>query len=913
MASAARAWQGRSRSSSQSESESKLEGTRIVASKPMDATGNVVKWLEGKMNTTLANPSNAIINVSRETDTVEFCFTVANAFPEAKSLKGADWRELFDHVMTKALGSPAQPGDEARNKTLNQDKQELRKAEFEMKYVGAHIPQRLKAFIDRCWKHYCLEAGNSRVFPYTTIVQSSGFGKSRLLYELATRLQDGKTDTMRLLYICIRKGESSGYPAETQMWPGYLFPTMNGGADADAENVLSNKLQKLFQYAMDNWASIQAEYIVHFNDSTAGEHTLDALRTASATASRNELATSHERRRVLVLALDEARWLLETSSNDPTGWFRRLRRALNRANNAIAREHGSFAGIFAILIDTNSKISNFTPPPSTDASARDVTGRSVLFPPFILTHTMDIFIDERRKNRADGQGTDFYADLLTTDTDAMRDNLVDMGRPLWQRYKVNAQHRSEDWKNLLCLAASKLVGGQDLHAVTVQGSGALHGVTALLCRVGVRPYSWSPLATRVVADHMAVLSYINSKHDQFVSSYSSDPILTFGAARVWYREASGGSTTPLLESHILPELRTMLKEEVLDTGGVGELVARIVLLMVMDSVGVVTSGVEGDRCYDGKFYSVATFLRTLSGNTADVRADTSTGTVASVDDLLKPWESWHVGFSHFVQLSSEPTAEMLRTLLARRAAGTLWRNYKGIDLLIPIFNGDMVSMIAIQVKNRVDRDAGYPSTAVNKTRPGHVFQKDLHSKKNEDVVRVYMSLRGFDGMQQFLIVDPGGEGKLDFTKTPSSGSIPRRRSSRNKKKSAPQPSPPRPPRQPSLVCCVQGLKGWRAKSEVSAASTEEVDVVSQNVANQLKELLEPYWDLMDVVNADLERRDPSTFRLDDAEVREIAQRPTVSALMKKWNDVGGKTDSAPRARNPEKRKRSRSSSESSGE
>lgn len=40
----------------------------------------------------------------------------------------------------------------------------------------------------------------------------------------------------------------------------------------------------------------------------------------------------------------------------------------------------------------------------------------------------------------------------------------------------------------------------------------------------------------------------------------------------------------------------MLHQEVLDTGGIGELLARIVLLLAMDATGVVTTGHEEQRC-----------------------------------------------------------------------------------------------------------------------------------------------------------------------------------------------------------------------------------------------------------------------------------------------------------------------------
>lgn len=276
---------------------------------------------------------------------------------------------------------------------------------------------------------------------------------------------------------------------------------------------------------------------------------------------------------------------------------------------------------------------------------------------------MDIVLDANmgRKYQANAisSSSESYRELIQTDLEGMRDSLVDMGRPLWQRYKVaKGAHGQEEvsqgskWEDLIVFAAHKLVGGQTLNMVANgDPTNTLCGVAALLCRIGIRPYSWSPLASRLVSNHMAVLSHVSCTHDQFVSSYASEPILMFGAARVWYesfQEIKAGSASisrrRLLEHRILPELRKMLHQEVLDTGGVGELVARILLQLAMDATGVITTGDENDRCYDGEFYSVATFLRTLSGDSTEVVECDG----LRVTELLAPWKSWSVGFSHFV-------------------------------------------------------------------------------------------------------------------------------------------------------------------------------------------------------------------------------------------------------------------------
>jgi hypothetical protein len=81
--------------------------------------------------------------------------------------------------------------------------------------------------------------------------------------------------------------------------------------------------------------------------------------------------------------------------------------------------------------------------------------------------------------------------------------------------------------------------------------------------------------------------------------------------RVWYQSVESDSF--FLDQVILPALRKLLYQEVLDIGEVGVVVARILLLLVMDATDVVEKNSGAMRCYVGAFYSVYSFLGMLSG------------------------------------------------------------------------------------------------------------------------------------------------------------------------------------------------------------------------------------------------------------------------------------------------------------
>ncbi|KAG1694176.1 hypothetical protein DVH05_021832 [Phytophthora capsici] len=130
----------------------------------------------------------------------------------------------------------------------------------------------------------------------------------------------------------------------------------------------------------------------------------------------------------------------------------------------------------------------------------------------------------------------------------------------------------------------------------------MFGVASILCRLGVRPLSTSALASRVVADFMAILVYVNYEMDGYLSTYASDPVFTLGAIKVWYELKNG------LAKYILLQLEKLILKETLDTGGVGEMVARILLLLAMDTCVLGGGGDSPDYNRIGQFVPLETFL-----------------------------------------------------------------------------------------------------------------------------------------------------------------------------------------------------------------------------------------------------------------------------------------------------------------
>ncbi|KAG2944375.1 hypothetical protein PC117_g9064 [Phytophthora cactorum] len=316
--------------------------------------------------------------------------------------------------------------------------------------------------------------------------------------------------------------------------------------------------------------------------------------------------------------------------------------------------------------------------------------------------------------------------------------LKHMGRPKWLSNftdlatEYGLPQTSAD--DVVHLAANKLLLGIS-SLVNTYNETVMFGVASMLCRLGVRPRPTSTLASHAVANFMAILAYVGYEKDDYLSSYASDPVLALGAIKVWYTRKDG------LAKYILPQLKRLILDEVLDTGGIGEMVARILLLLAMDKC------VIGDKLFylcvlRGQYVSVETFLEILGA------------------DILQRNGPCR-------QLRLEPNEDTLWYLLGRRAAGTFPRDQREVDLLIPMFwkrsingsemetdektkeIGDKESMILIRVKNRYPKDSDF---SMSKLRPRVIFEDEatsdtnsdanpLSKRANNEIIRVYMNLQ----------------------------------------------------------------------------------------------------------------------------------------------------------------------------
>lgn len=167
------------------------------------------------------------------------------------------------------------------------------------------------------------------------------------------------------------------------------------------------------------------------------------------------------------------------------------------------------------------------------------------------------------------------------------------------------------------------------------------------------------------------------------------------------------------ERHILPHFTDLLLQSEISCRDFGEVVAKIILLLAIDSLGA---------DLDGSFYCVGSFLGALSESDPNVECDGKSYRM-KVDLWKYRWGGWLMRFSHFVELTrdtNEANAVVFTVSACRRGAAS-WHN--GAHFIVPMFCRNKVSYILFRINNKDSRDTAYATSATTKLTPQHVFGK----------------------------------------------------------------------------------------------------------------------------------------------------------------------------------------------
>ena len=518
---------------------------------------------------------------------------------------------------------------------------------FNAPYQNPDIVNHFVGYLQDCSAAFHKDKGTTHFSPYVSVVQASGYGKTRLMKETSKRL--------RTVYICLREQNSSGFPPRTNHACNFIYASTRVKGDAQQQEDVAQRLLAIYRVAvgleLDEVGLGQFDDVSFADADTSHHHFWPAIERNLQSLKqelngqrvsmflRRLLANPVENRSVgnsdlVVIVFDEARYLLEAKL--PQNFIdveENMFHALQRAAIALAFEG---IQIMLVFVDTTSRVSDF---PST-----------LHFDPSQRRSTMEI---ERKGKRL------FHPYILRDTFDVLRKGNTQLGRLLVALLS--------SWDDL------NLLGWKLLMAADVTKASHAGKLAMVLSRVAVNVSVQGHLGEQLVASHMATLVATSYEHDVLHVTYVSEPTLALAAAEMWNRPSN-------LSQYLLPTLCEALTKSQVSVGSVEEIAAQIVLLRANDMASKRLG-----------FCTLQDFLTQLLPNGQEL-----------CNGLIPPGhEEAHVSLLQFQQTKTKVTAKMLKELAIRQAALVFEPNHPGADLVIPYRYGkDETSCILVQVKNR---------------------------------------------------------------------------------------------------------------------------------------------------------------------------------------------------------------------
>jgi hypothetical protein len=617
--------------------------------------------------------------VQEERDTFIFC--VGNTLHQETAIEakfiGKYAGELFDILIKK----PEKGGD---NELFHLEQQ------FGVEYRG-QVQKKLMRMINCYYDKWVLQSSKAWHSPYISIVQSSGFGKSRACKEIATTTFDENKNWLSF-FICCRDSKWKGYPPQTKPAVDF-FNSLLTKTPSDAVEITTrwikwlvyfrfvfrlaflkfknketkrikeresnkDKLEIIVKNVTDiEISSLLKEWRITKFERMQFDREKESMERKAfwsicfekchqdlmmqmfnfinfKTMSKTDPGMFKEmlQNKKTLVVIDEARFLSNSKLVDHSGYalFRVFRSALK----------GFDTGLIAVVVDTQSQIANFAPSRHLDPSLR-VTGKSDhnymdLFHPFTAVTTTDVLCDPN-SNLDDAK----YRFIL--------------GRPLW---KVTLDLVNGSISQLHEFALSKLFGG-----IPFPNDTGKIACIAVLTGINILPIS--TIARNLVASHMATCLAIDSGRESLLITYPVEPILA-EAAKSYVKERH--CCKELFK--VFEPLQSCFQLGVIDRGHNGELVAKLLILLGMfqtSDTGTV-------------MISRQKVLRTLFGNTFINKKNKSMFTFEDefffncFTQIFRKKEYWK---------ESDAQVE-LASFFNRGAAIQLPAGHIGADLLLPI-------------------------------------------------------------------------------------------------------------------------------------------------------------------------------------------------------------------------------------
>ena len=472
-------------------------------------------------------------------------------------------------------------------------------------------------------------------------------------------------ETLFISYICLRDSNSSGYPLRSPEVADQLF-------SCKSQDDIINFLQKLEKNVRSNWNDCTSkEWFTRYLNPEENQSTFqqEAKKREKSEEEEKSKRIPSENKSIICLFLLSVLVHIIVLDESASLLEKKLEHPELTLFRAIRRslKQKELEGSFVVLLDTLTTMSNFAPPSHLDRSAREGKETKNLFHPFIELKSMYLFGD--------------LLPLSPTFTPEQYDKFFKLGRPLWNTVS--------DFQKRITLAVTKLLGGTSTFGET----NIDQHFAILSVRLGEQISTTSNICTRLVNSHMAVCTNITNSRDCMDVQYCVEPILVHAASQFWRDE--------YMLKILLNSWSSFLAKGYVEPGVRGEVLAKIVILRTVNV------------CTKGSFHHpilLSSFLEKLG---ADMNSH--------------PLKDHYLNLTHFIQLTEEPTPELIELMWRTGTGGTLVRNTTGADLVIPLYctTTKTLAYILVSVKNylRSSGERSYPHSATSSLTPKCVFRK----------------------------------------------------------------------------------------------------------------------------------------------------------------------------------------------
>jgi len=559
-----------------------------------------------------------------------------------------------------------------------------------------------RQYIDECHRK-----SEDTYMPYLTILQSSGYGKSRLIKEYANYVYTLYLN-LGIYRNCFPRPSADAKEFissfENSKDPITWFNTFLAKAISSIkENNYSDPSQFWRSQLNDNGKSIWKPAIDAANE-TSRQGGLESIRINVGYLEENFHVESEIK---ILLCIDEGRTLLEYKNNEMhISLFRCWRRAL-RDNKWRAR------GLFSVILDTTSRLSNFAPSLRDDPTIKSINDSRKIFMPFIDVTTFNT--------------------LTYNTSDNYYNRLFSNGRPCWKALKdaycEGSSSVSTDiyaWNKVINLVKAKIQGGGEL---LVKGTNMDENyeerkiltsvaILASLCSVDISPSVH--FASNLIGSHLGTCLAISQDRMKVLVCYPPEPLIT-------------EAVYELLNNDILHCIAQTLGQGIVEPGKRGEIAGELILILTRQNIQTKRKIRKEASFFAGEI-KLIDFLNDLVLDSKTILNDDS--------DTHNTLKNAYISFTRFVTISTIPTKDDLIKGYETGVAFNLKRNQKGADFLIPVCSNKEYMFWIIQIKNHNIKSVNshFKVDATSKLKPKYVFEKSNLAEFDAPYLAMYWQL-----------------------------------------------------------------------------------------------------------------------------------------------------------------------------